>query len=69
VLVLQVPDLIVAGAVRRGEHGAGDRRAPSLTGNADRVRQLWEISEDGGVTWSTLFDGRYSRDRDAEMPG
>ena len=25
------------------------------------VRQLWETSADGGATWSTAFDGRYSR--------
>lgn len=25
------------------------------------VRQLWERSADGGATWSTVFDGRYSR--------
>jgi len=27
------------------------------------VRQLWESSEDGGTTWTTVFDGRYSRVR------
>jgi hypothetical protein len=27
------------------------------------VRQLWERSEDEGVTWSTVFDGRYVRSR------
>jgi hypothetical protein len=26
-----------------------------------RVRQLWEISSDGGATWTTAFDGRYTR--------
>ncbi len=25
------------------------------------VRQLWEISTDGGKTWTVAFDGRYSR--------
>lgn len=25
------------------------------------VRQLWEASTDEGVTWRTIFDGRYSR--------
>jgi hypothetical protein len=30
--------------------------------NADgTVRQHWEISSDGGVTWTTAFDGLYSR--------
>jgi hypothetical protein len=26
-----------------------------------RVRQHWEVSTDGGVTWSTAFDGMYAR--------
>jgi hypothetical protein len=25
------------------------------------VRQLWEASEDAGKSWTTVFDGRYSR--------
>jgi hypothetical protein len=25
------------------------------------VRQLWESSQDGGTTWTVLFDGSYSR--------
>jgi len=25
------------------------------------VRQLWEISEDDGATWRTVFDGRYAK--------
>lgn len=27
----------------------------------DRVRQHWEASEDGGVTWRTVFDGYYKK--------
>jgi hypothetical protein len=27
----------------------------------DRVRQLRQRSSDGGATWTTLFDGRYTR--------
>lgn len=27
----------------------------------DRVRQHWEQSQDGGKTWSTAFDGLYTR--------
>lgn len=35
------------------------------TPNADgTVRQHWEVSADGGKTWKTVFDGRYSRKRD-----
>lgn len=29
--------------------------------SADRVRQLWEQSDDGGETWKIVFDGSYSR--------
>lgn len=28
---------------------------------ADRVRQLWEQSSDGGKTWNVAFDGTYTR--------
>jgi len=34
-------------------------------GDPDRVRQLWEVSGDGGGTWSTVFDGLYIRQRSA----
>jgi len=27
----------------------------------DHVRQHWEVSKDGGKTWSTAFDGHYFR--------
>ena len=30
-----------------------------------RVRQLWESSSDRGTTWSTVFDGYYTRRTDA----
>lgn len=29
--------------------------------DADRVRQHWETSTDGGATWRTSFDGEYRR--------
>jgi hypothetical protein len=28
---------------------------------AGEVRQLWEVSDDDGATWSVAFDGRYRR--------
>lgn len=37
-----------------------DRTTLSREG-ADRVRQLIEISTDGGTTWKTAFDGEYRR--------
>lgn len=32
-----------------------------VDGNPDRVRQLWETSADGGVSWTVAFDGLYVR--------
>jgi len=32
-----------------------------VDGDSDRVRQLWETSQDGGNTWTTAFDGLYVR--------
>lgn len=32
-----------------------------VDGDRDRVRQHWEASTDGGATWSTAFDGLYTR--------
>jgi|SRR6185312_2022967 len=34
---------------------------PIGSGGAAKVRQLWETSTDGGRTWSTAFDGSYSK--------
>ena len=34
-----------------------------------RVRQLWEASKDGGRTWTTAFDGTYSRRAGTSVPG
>jgi hypothetical protein len=32
------------------------------TPNSDgTLRQFWEVSRDGGKTWSVVFDGRYTR--------
>jgi hypothetical protein len=32
-----------------------------IDGDRDRVRQHWESSKDGGATWDSVFDGRYTR--------
>ena len=32
-----------------------------IDGGRDRVRQLWELSADGGTVWTTSFDGTYIR--------
>ena len=34
-----------------------------IAGDGNRVRQLWENSTDGGSTWTTAFDGTYTRKR------
>ena len=36
-----------------------------VDGDPDRVRQHWEASTDGGATWTTAFDGLYTRTGDA----
>jgi hypothetical protein len=47
--------------VLRGDLG-GTLQRITWTPLADgRVRQLWESSTDGGSTWTTAFDGYYSR--------
>lgn len=60
--------LLLAGGWRDGSLAmAGpDGGAPAdritWTPNADgSVRQLWEKSADGGATWTTAFDGHYTR--------
>lgn len=32
-----------------------------IDASGNRVRQLWEVSRDGGATWHTAFDGTYIR--------
>jgi hypothetical protein len=48
----------------------GDERHDRITWtrNADgTVGQLWELSTDGGTTWSVLFDGTYRRKTQEEI--
>jgi hypothetical protein len=45
-----------------GRNGEKQRNRISWSSNADgSVRQHWQISRDGGVTWKTEFDGEYRR--------
>ena len=69
--------LLLAGSLRGGrmvlESAASDSAARGGAAPAARqrvtwtplpggdVRQLWEVSADGGATWRTVFDGRYTR--------
>jgi hypothetical protein len=64
--LLQLEGGLVDGVMVLGgdQPGAGGRRGVrhriSWTPNPDgSVRQLWEASQDGGATWSVLFDGLY----------
>ena len=42
-----------------GEGGVVDRQRISWSREEGGVRQLWEASQDDGVTWQTAFDGHY----------
>jgi hypothetical protein len=48
---------------RFGQDHAARVRATWSQLSDGRVRQLWERSVDGGKSWSTSFDGYYSRRR------
>jgi hypothetical protein len=37
--------------------------------DGDRVRQLWEVSVDGGKSWKVVFDGTYLRSSPAAAGG
>jgi hypothetical protein len=58
------------GAMRMSDAGQPAKKDPkkvneiAWTANADgSVRQLWRVSEDGGTTWKTSFDGKYVRSK------
>jgi hypothetical protein len=56
--------------VLEGEHEGTTRREritwTPLPGG--EVRQHWESSKDSGATWTTAFDGRYTRATDTPAP-
>ena len=39
-----------------------------IGGDPNRVRQLWEVSRDGGKSWSNVFDGTYVRTGPGRQP-
>jgi hypothetical protein len=46
----------------RQPDGSTLRHRLSFRANPDgTVRQLWETSADGGTTWTTSFDGLYTK--------
>jgi hypothetical protein len=61
---LRDASMVLEGSAPSERHGGPwDRHRITWTPSRDRaeVRQLWETSQDGGVTWSVAFDGRYRR--------
>ncbi len=63
--ILRLSGTLDAGSMVLEGAAAGDRttrhRITWRPLQGGRVRQHWESSPDGGKTWSTLFDGTYTR--------
>jgi hypothetical protein len=55
--------LLFQGEIPLAEGGTYLDRTTLTPVGPDEVRQLIEISTDGGSTWRTVFDGRYVRRR------
>jgi len=56
--------MVLEGETRQGPAVVLNRIAWSIIdGDRDRVRQHWTTSKDGGATWTTAFDGTYTRRR------
>lgn len=53
--------MILEGRTQDGPAPAVHHRITWTPLNGGRVRQHWEQSADAGATWTTLFDGLYSR--------
>lgn len=61
--------MFLEGETTQGEQTVRQRIQWSLVdGNADRVRQLWQSSIDGGETWTVAFDGLYVRKSGGPSP-
>lgn len=55
-------DMVLEQRAPGGAAGASDVQRITWTPLPDgRVRQHWQASKDGGATWTTSFDGTYSR--------
>jgi len=53
--------MVLAGDARGAKGSAARHRITWTPLPGPRVRQHWETSADGGVTWTTVFDGIYVR--------
>jgi hypothetical protein len=59
---LQSDGVMVMEGERPAAGGATARHRITWTRQTpDRVRQLWQVSDDGGISWRVLFDGTYRR--------
>jgi hypothetical protein len=52
--------------VMEGGEGARRDRITWTRQSDTAVRQVWEVSEDGGATWRVDFDGQYARAMDVD---
>lgn len=71
-LILRLSGGPYEGGMRLEGRTDGDSRLHRITWaplSDGRVRQHWQGSEDGGDTWSTLFDGYYARLPDPVLAG
>ena len=53
--------MVLAGPVRQTSKGPVMDRITWTPVSPDEVRQVWELSADNGATWSSIFDGTYTR--------
>jgi hypothetical protein len=52
--------MVLSGLSKRGGESVVDRI--TWHNNADgTVRQVWDVSKDGGESWNTVFDGLYTK--------
>jgi len=51
---------MVLSGERNTEEGIDVDRITWVPLEDGRVRQLWNISKDGGATWETAFEGMYA---------
>jgi hypothetical protein len=58
--------MILSGERPAREGGTVLHRISWTPGEDDSVRQLWEASQDGGKSWSVMFDGQYIRSAEAQ---
>jgi len=53
--------MVLTGAIRQTPKGPVMDRITWTPVSPNEVRQVWELSADNGATWSSVFDGTYTR--------